>query len=159
VGWLIRSLVVLLLAAVGLGSWMLYRGVTISLQAEGNLHATLFTIRLVEQFVADNGRWPHSWDELEGLSITTDPPSPAQGNVSAIRIGGQHGYECPAASPEIRKRVSIDFQADPEEIARQDPMTFGAIKPIGPYYEYRDYGFVTSLQATIRRSRRGAADP
>jgi len=29
-------------------------------------------------------------------------------------------------------------------------MGFDAIKPIGPYYEYRDYGIVNSLQETVR---------
>jgi hypothetical protein len=31
-------------------------------------------------------------------------------------------------------------------------MAFTAIKPVGPYYEYCDYGFVDSLQETIREA-------
>jgi hypothetical protein len=31
-------------------------------------------------------------------------------------------------------------------------MSFTAIRPIGPYYEYRDYGYVGSLQRAIRKS-------
>jgi hypothetical protein len=77
---------------------MAYRCVAVSLQAEENLHATLFTIRLVEQFVAENGRWPHSWDELEKLSVP--------------------GYDWPAASTDIQRRVVIDFGADLKEIAQ-----------------------------------------
>jgi hypothetical protein len=30
-------------------------------------------------------------------------------------------------------------------------MEFKAIWPIGPYYDYRDYGYVQSLQETLRR--------
>jgi hypothetical protein len=55
--------------------------------------------------------------------------------------------------------VSIDFQADPGEIARQEPITFRAIKPIVLYYQYRDSGFVPSLQATIRKSMKAKAAP
>ena len=48
--------------------------------------------------------------------------------------------------------MSIDFSADLLLIVRQDPMAFTMIKPIGPYDEYRDYGFVDSLQETIHQS-------
>ena len=153
---MVRALIVFVIAVVGFGGWMVYRGITVSLQAEENLHATLFTIRLVEQFVAEQGRWPRSWGELEAMPVSGDAPPPLQGEISALRIGGQRGYDWPAASPEIQRRVAIDFAADPAAIVRQDPMDFTAIKPIGPYYEYRDYGFVASLQATIRRSIKGA---
>jgi hypothetical protein len=50
----------------------------------------------------------------------------------------------------------IDFAADPAEIVRQDPLAFTAVKPVGPYYEDRDRGGVAALQATIRRSVKGA---
>jgi hypothetical protein len=134
-GYVLRSLVALVLLALGSGAWMVYRGIAASLQAERTLQATLFAIRLVDQFVAENGRWPHSWAELEKLVVTDDSPDP-----------------WPTSSPEIRRRVSIDFDADPLEIAAQDAKSFTAIKPVGPHYEYRDYGFVPSLQATIRRT-------
>src|SRR5581483_11799092 len=107
-----------------------------SLQAERNLHATHFTMLLVERFVAEKGGWPRSWDELE--------QTPFDGDL--------FGRGWPAVSPEVRRRVVIDFSADPVEVARQDPMAFTAIKPVGPYYEDRDAGYVADLQATIRRS-------
>lgn len=157
--FLVRGTVAVVVAAVCFGGWMVYRGIAVSLQAEKNLHATLFTIRLVEQFVAQQGRWPRAWGELEGLSVSDDAPSPLQGEISAVRIGGQHGYDWPAASQEIQQCVTINFAADLAEIVRQDPMEFTAIKPIGPYYEYRDYGFVASLQTTIRGSVKGLDDP
>lgn len=147
-----RTLAALLLAAVGLGGYSVYRGVADSLQSEENLHATLFTIRLVEEFVAERGRWPSHWDELEGLTSRATPPTPAHGKTTAVLIGGKHAYDWPVASAKIRQRVAIDFAADVAVLAQQDPMEFAAIRPIGPCYEYRDYGLVLALQETIRRS-------
>lgn len=86
--------------------------------------------------------------------MPTDPLQPLNGQMTAIRIGGQHGYEWPAESAEIQKRVQVDFQAEPDVIVHQDPRAFEAIKPIGPYYEYRQYGFVESLQIGLARSVR-----
>jgi hypothetical protein len=137
------ALAALVLAAAAIGGWLVYRGVAVSLQAEENLLATLFTVRLVEQFVAEHGRWPRSWSELERVKVSADPA----------------GSDWPARSAAIQRCVAIDFSADPVEIARQDPMAFTAIRPIGPYYEYRDHGEVAYLQQTIRRSVKGADRP
>jgi hypothetical protein len=103
----------------------------------------MFSIRLVDQFVSTEGRWPRSWKELERLSPVDVNIVPAQG-----------GW--PAASAEIQRRVEIDFNADPALVAAQDPMEFVAIKPIGPYYEYRDNGYVGSLQTTLKNAIAGA---
>ena len=147
IGFALACIVVM---ALLVGAWMLYTGITVSLQAEENLHATLFTIRLVEQFVHDQGRWPQSWRELEAVKLPADAPSPLNNELTVIRIGGSHGYDWPAQSPHLQECVTIDFAADANTIINQDPMQFQAIKPRGPYYEYRDYGFVESLQATLK---------
>ena len=128
---------------------MVYEGVTVSLRAEENLHAMLFTIRLVEQFVSEHRRWPHSWSELEELTVSGEAPNPANGELSVVRIGGAHGYRWPESSPHLQECVAIDFRADPQSIARGDPSDFQAIKPIGPFFPYLKYGFVESLQETI----------
>ncbi len=130
------GLLTLLLAALGSGGWILYRCVSISIEAETNLHFTLFSLRLVERFVSETGRWPHSWGELEGVPMDEGP----------------FGRRWPVASPEMQRRISIDFGVDPQAVARQDPMSFTAIRPIGPYYEYRHYGGVQSLQQAIRKA-------
>lgn len=145
-GW---GVLAIALTAICVGVSMAYLGISTSIQAEENLHSTIFVIRLVEQFVAEQKRWPRSWEELESFPFLSDAPRPGNGELSVIRIGGQHGYEWPAASRDLQKRVAIDFGAVPAEVADQDPMKFAAIKPIGPYYEYRHYGFVQSLQETI----------
>jgi hypothetical protein len=133
----VRILVAMLVSGVCLGGWVLYHCASVSLRAERTLQATIFTVRLVEVFVAKHKRWPRSWEELERLSVSADLPQ---------------SFRWPQDSAEVRQRVTIDFEADLREIARQDPMTFTAIRPIGPHYEYRDYGFVPSLQKTIRKS-------
>jgi hypothetical protein len=156
IGWTALAVV---FAAICLGAAMAYIGISTSLQAEENLHSTIFVIRLVEQFVAEQKRWPRSWEELESLPFSSDAPRPGNGQLSVIRIGGQHGYEWPATSKDLQRRVSIDFDADQEKVAGQDPMNFSAIKPIGPYYEYRDYGFVQSLQEAIRHVTQGQPTP
>jgi hypothetical protein len=141
--WLVRALVVLILASIGLGGWMVYRGVTTSVEAERTLHATLFTTRLVNKFVAERGRWPDSWEELDRFPFADD----------------LYDVKWPAVSPEMRRRVQVDFQINPREVAWQDPMSFSAVKPIGPHYEYRDYREVASLQSTMRSAVRAAAAP
>ena len=145
------SALVLVIVAIGVGGWMVYDGALTSLRAEENLHATLFSIRLVEQFVHDKGRWPASWEELEGLQFPSHAPLPLNGEISVVRIGGQHGYEWPGQAEHLKGCVVIEFQIDQEFVASQDPMEFTAIKPVGPYYEYRlATASVQSLQRTLK---------
>ena len=132
-----------------------YHVASTSINAEKNLHATLFAIRLVESFVGEHGRWPASCEELEGLTFPPTVPRPAHGLAPGIvRIGGAQQYAWPAEANEVRSRVEIDFQVDAATVANQDPQQFTAIKPIGPFYEYRHYGFVTSLQQSLREAGR-----
>jgi hypothetical protein len=119
-----------------LGAWLVYRGVSTSLQAEANLHYSLDALQIVERFVTQNGRWPRSWAELESVDMRD----------------GQFDRDWPRVSADMQQWVEIDFGADPLDVARQDRMNFSAIKPKGPYYEYRDYGYVDRLQDAIRKS-------
>jgi hypothetical protein len=135
--WLRRIgivLLVLMAIAIGVGGWMVYTGISISLQAEKTLHAWEFAVRLVDQFVQENGRWPASWEELQKVKSAGQWPS------------------------ELRERVAIDFKADMVVVARQDPMRFDAIKPIGPYYDFREV-YVPQLQETLKEAmkKRGRA--
>jgi hypothetical protein len=148
----IKRLALLVLAVLVIGGvWMVYNGISTAIRAEHNLHSTLYVVRLVDEFVYEKNRWPQSWDELEKLKFTGDAYTPRNGELNALRIGGAMEFQWPDSSPTMRQRVRIDFDADLHEIAEQTPMTFEAIKPIGPYYEYRDYGIVDSLQQTVRQ--------
>ena len=137
--WLVRLLIVLFLAALLAGGWFAYHCATVALRDEENLHASLFTIWLVDEFVRKQGRWLHSWQELEQIKTDTLSPAP-----------GCHGYDWPNDSPHIQECVQIDFNADPKKLIDEPTMQFSAIKPIGPYFEYRDYGFVDELKKTLR---------
>jgi hypothetical protein len=130
----------LMLAIIGLGTWLVYQGVSAPLQAETNLHYSHFALQLVERFVTQKGRWPQTWAELENVEMREGPL----------------GREWPAASAEMQQRIAVDFEVDPLDVARQDRMNFTAIRPKGPYYEYRDYGYVDSLQDAIRKPVRGS---
>jgi hypothetical protein len=121
------------------GAVMFYRGISTSLQAEANLHYSLDALQIVERFVTQNGRWPRSWAELEGVDMRE----------------AQFARDWPRVSADMQQWVVIDFGADPKIVAQQDRMNFSAIKPKGPYYEYRDYGYVEKLQDAIRKSISG----
>jgi len=114
----------------------------IARRAKINAGYAFFSLQLVERFVSEKGRWPHSWGQLEGVPMPVGP----------------FGQEWPACSPEVQRRILIDFGADPHDVARQDPMSFAAIRPTGPYVEYRDYGHVQALQQAIRKSLRVGTD-
>lgn len=84
------------------------------------------------------------------MDFSGDGYTPLNGELTALRIGGARQYDWPAHSQHLQRCVKIDFLGDTKSIANQDAMDFEAIKPIGPTYEYRDYGIVQSLQKTLR---------
>ncbi|WP_417393174.1 hypothetical protein [Gimesia sp.] len=131
-------------------AWLVYYGISVSIRAEHNLHSTLYVVRLVDEFVYENQRWPKSWTELEQMKYSGDAYTPRNGELNALRVGGAMTFQWPADSLTLQHRVTINFDADPNDIVDRNPMDFDAIKPIGPYYEYRDYGIVDSLQETVR---------
>jgi hypothetical protein len=137
--WFIACCCGLIVAISGLGIWLVYRAASEALQAETNLHYSLFALQLVERFVTQKGRWPRSWAELDGVEMPDGPL----------------GIQWPGASGEMQQRISIDFEVDPLAVTRQDRMKFTAIRPKGPFFEYRDYGDVDSLQDAIRESVSG----
>lgn len=142
--------------AIALCGGILYMAASSAFRAEERTQTTLFMIRLVDQFVHEHGRWPKSWGELEQMTFPSDAPSALNSRFTMPLEEGGRGYEWPAQSAHLQENVAIDFGADVDVIINQNPMEFEAIKPIGSFYEYRDYGFVESLQDTLAKSR-GAA--
>ncbi|MFN9541017.1 MAG: hypothetical protein ACK6A8_17445 [Planctomycetota bacterium] len=147
----LKRVALFLFVAVLIGvAWLAYNGITHSIRAERNLHSTLYVVRLVDEFVYENQRWPKSWAELEQMQFAGDAYTPRNGELNVLRVGGAMTFQWPTDSLILQSRVNIDFDADLNQIGTQNPMGFDAIKPIGPYFEYRHYGIVDSLQETIR---------
>ncbi|NQU22010.1 MAG: hypothetical protein HQ567_12060 [Candidatus Nealsonbacteria bacterium] len=132
--YVVRALVGVALVGVAVVCWMVYTGISVSLDAENNLHATTYTIRLVEQYVSQHGRWPESWEELDDFAFSED------------------GLSVPA---EVRERITIDFDVDPAVIIDRDPEEFVAIRPIGPCYTYHHYNCIPALQKALRSAIEG----
>ena len=122
----------------------------------------------MDQFVYENGRWPESWQELDGVSFTSDGLSPLnQAASDGAELQGRDLEEkWQTHLPDLQTLpfascVEIDFSPNVEGIVSQDPMQFEAIKPIGPYFEYR-LPHVEYLQETLRKAHKGLlpnADP
>lgn len=143
--WIGAVVFVVAFAMAGLGAYS-------SWQAELNLHSTLYVTRLVDQYVQQNGRWPKSWADLEAMPYDQQTPkSVRRGNVG-IAIGGGMQFQWPQQSPELRDRVTIDFDATPQEVINADVVKFQPIRPNGPYYDYWKYGFIEHLQESMRQA-------
>lgn len=140
------------IAVVG-GGWGVFRGYN-ALQAERNLHASLFAVSLVDEFVKTRGRWPRSWAELEQV-IIVDAAEPLTNDSTDLRLEAEHGYTWPASSRELQQRIIVDIDADPDVIASQDPRSFTAIRSAGPTFDYRSSPHVRALQTTLQTTQRG----
>ena len=155
-------LAVVILCLAGFGAWSLYQGVSASVQAEQNLHSTLFMIRLVNHYVQEHERWPDSWHELEAMPFESEAPRSGAPGTNVVRIGGAMTFKWPEQSRELQERVAIDFAAGEADVIAQDVVDFQPIRPIGPYYPYWKYGLIEELQDSLRNSiseeRRGAVD-
>jgi hypothetical protein len=72
--------------------------------------------------------WPHIFSVPRSAYNTA-------GGIKTVRVPRPTAlyFDWPASSPEIKLRLVIDFDADPLEVAGQDPMAFTAIRPLGPF--------------------------
>jgi hypothetical protein len=130
--YIIRCCLVFLLLLIGAGLWIAYQAVSISIQAERTYHCVNYAIRAVNAFLEKEGKWPMSWKELENISSAT-PTMPTWIDWE-----------------EMQDVVSIDFQADPQLLAKQNVENFHAIKPIGPCYGNGSENETRALLATLR---------
>jgi hypothetical protein len=135
--WALRAIASGAVVVVLAGGWCLYQGVSASNHAEHVLHAALLTVQLLEEHVVQHhGEWPRSWADLEAL-----PP----------RRWGM--FEWPKDSRDVQRYVAVDFSADPKRLAKQTADEFNAVRPIGPYYPFKDRGSVESLLKAIRERK------
>jgi hypothetical protein len=135
--WTVRGICVAVLALVAIGFWCAYNALSGSLHAEKALHATQLTFEAVEDYVRQHdGAWPRSWNELERSSPQTSD-----------------AYSWAGGSNKIQEFVSVDFNANPDQLAKQAVAKFQAIKPVGPYYDnYTDH--IPYLLEALRATRR-----
>ena len=59
-------------------------------------------------------------------------------------------FRWPHDSLAVQQYVEVDFAADPHRLAKQTADEFEAVRPIGPYYPFKDRGSVEALLASIR---------
>lgn len=95
-----------------------------ALKAERNFHAVLNTITACNIYLTENeGRWPSSWADI-------DPLMPDE------RDWGVHDS------------VTVDFNANPRELAIQDSNRFTGITVESPVYIH--HGEIDALLTTLR---------
>lgn len=134
---IVRVAAFIALILAGVAGWCVYQGVSASVHAEYVLHAALLTVQLLEEYVVQHdGAWPRSWSDLE-----TIPP----------RERGL--FDWPKDSREVQRYVEIDFSANPERLAKQGIEGFDAVRPIGPYYGFKDSHEVKALLKALRERK------
>lgn len=106
---------VVLVIAIGFVVW---RGVSNSLEAEATLHAYNLVLDVVAEYIKEHEMWPDSWDALGNTSPALEH------NV----------WTWPRNMDEIRRRVKIDFSLQIHDVARMHEDTFNAIEQVGPHY-------------------------
>ena len=134
-----RLILVLVAALLGvaLPAWMVVRGISASLDAEQCLHANLFTIALLREYVAQRGgTWPRDWKDLESLPRR--------------RLGA---WNWPQDREKMQRYVAIDFGADLDKVAMQSAESFQAVRPLGPCYSYKHDKGLADLLEVIRQTR------
>jgi hypothetical protein len=132
--WIGCTIIVLVLIAAIFGGFVAYQAITASAHAEHVLHAALLTIELLHDHVTlHDGKWPRGWSDLEDL-----------------RPRRWAMFHWPEDSSRVQQYVQVDFSADPQRIAEQSVEEFDAVRPIGPYYSFKDRGGVEALLKTLR---------
>lgn len=130
-----KLLLTVLVVVVICGCIIFVQGVRASLEAEQTLHACITSIRALNEYAElTEGGWPSSWEEMM---------------TKLQKVESASMYQWPEDLPEIRKRVNIDFTADPAELAQLKAQEFRAIEPIGPCYVFDDY--LNHLIETLKR--------
>ena len=140
---LIRKQRVLQLVFVGLAVfivsivWMVYSTASFALTSERALHANLFMVSVLRDYVIDTGGgWPRSWSDLE--RVPARQPSM---------------YRWPADADKVRQHVWVDFNTDLDKLAAQSRDEFDAVKPVGPCFAFKHHSQVDALLDTIRQLR------
>jgi hypothetical protein len=137
--WIFRLVAVTAIVAISWVGFCAWRGVTTSLEAEKTLHVYTATLDILTVYLKHNhGKWPTSWDDLVGVSPSSQIPD----------------YRWPEDIAEFRKRVRIDFELTGAQVAAMDPEHFSAVEQIGPNYGPNE-AWIRQLLNVARRYREG----
>jgi predicted DNA binding CopG/RHH family protein len=97
-------------------AWWTFYLVHTSLEAERTLQAYRVVLDELTSYLKDSRAWPKDWQSLHNYGQERGVP----------RNRSEHA--------EIEKRVTINFNATVDDIARMQPDDFTAVAPIGPNY-------------------------
>ncbi len=124
-------------AVVGLIiGYLLYRGVTSSIEAEYTLQADRLVLQVLTQHLKENsGEWPSSWKNL-------------QSTVPEAEFGI---WKWPNDIDEIKERIHVDFTLETEDVAKMDVDSFTAVRQSYPNYGPNE-AFIERLIWTARES-------
>ncbi|MCH8046242.1 MAG: hypothetical protein IID44_21235 [Planctomycetes bacterium] len=131
--WWLIGVVVVVVLIIG---YMLYRGVTSSIEAEYTLQADRLVLQVLTQHLKENsGKWPSSWTELQ----------------STVPEAEYSMWKWPNDIDEIKERIHVDFTLQTEDVARMDVDSFTAVRQSYPNYGPNE-SFIERLIWTARES-------
>jgi hypothetical protein len=107
-----------------------------ALTAEEHLQATIRVLDLTDQYVAEHGTWPTSWESLQYL-----------------KMRWAHERE-PVKIDWLRNCVDFDFNVQLDSINTHDESAFVAIKPKPPYYSAYSTSVLQLLQTVAKHQQK-----
>jgi len=129
---LVLSFIFAACVVVAAAVFFVWRGASISLQAEQTHQAYLVTLDALTVYVGEHaGNWPKDWREL----ATAQPKRPSP------------SFRWPDDLPEFERRVQVDFSVTAADVAAMDAANFKAVQPIGANYGTDEVGIERLLQA------------
>ncbi len=136
--WLLAGFAGAVVTGAVFCGWMLWVGVSVSVEAEKTYHGCCLVLDLLSVHVeGTHGQWPRSWEELAAES-----PSP--------RFAA---WKWPGNRQQIQARIHLDFSLTCADVARMDAKNFRAVEQIGPNYGLPEYG-IDELLTACRKYRR-----
>lgn len=117
-----------------------WRITSVSLHAEVTYHTHLLVLDLIETYVTEqDGKWPNDWSALETIQPSRD----------------YLDWEWPSNRREIEERIAVDFDVTAEQVAEMTPLSFSAVRPIGPTYGLGDgrvAGFIERVNEAVKHT-------
>ncbi len=104
-----------------------------AIRSERERLSALFVCDLVREFVADQGKWPKSWQELEIYEYTNDI------------------HQWPKDSELVKSRVSINFQINLKDLNLDSLEHLDAIRCENSWYDFKKSGQYHDLTESLKK--------